>query len=383
MVELIYGFNTIFFNIIVAVIILIYAYLMFPIIKRGFKENIKQKWNNAISLFLLIIVSIMLILPEPDGDFILAYPVNYYIIFFTGAWCLVTVISTKIGKERDEYKYNKVLLSGIEQAASGGATLEIHNFGYERELHRKMVHVMSSLYLLGILLPTVALPLVFKYGYAINPGLFSWEEYYNSFLMGSTSGAVVETSFIGLFLALIGSFVVQMNGEIMRLRMPNKPFILKHTLQKTRRATEARTFGAHVSIVIGFMIAAIILGYSPAWRYQGLNAMVAVILVSALADMIAALIGRRWGKIKWKINKDKSYIGSIAGSLIAFFGSVFFVGWLLAIVTVGVFIFTDIVLAKINLSDNLTTPIILAIIFRIMISFVHPLLPFNWFALSL
>ena len=90
--------------------------------------------------------------------------------------------------------------------------------------------------------------------------------------------------------------------------------------------------------------------------------------------MFAALIGRRFGKHKWPIVKGKSFEGSIAGCVVGFISAMFFVGWFLALIGVLIFVFTDIALAKVEISDNASNPILMAIVFKLLIIFVDPMI---------
>lgn len=293
---------------------------------------------------------------------------------------IIVAASTKLGKTTDE-SYDEELLDGVEETEKNGGTVDIHNFDYTMELRRKLVHMASVLYLLAIVLVTPIFDLVFTYVYEINPSRCGWEEFFNVYMLGSGED-IVTSAFACVMLGFLGSFFVQIDAEITRLRSPETPFLLKKTLQKTRRVTETKTFGAHISIVVAFMIATFILYWTPAYRYQGLNALCATVATSSLADMMAALAGRKWGKTKVRINRDKSYVGCFAGGLTAFLTSMPFVGVPLAIITVIAFLFNDLILAKINLSDNLTNPLVLGIIYRLLIFMVAPMLPTNWFLIQ-
>ena len=373
------GTNSIIFNYILMAMILIHVILMVPVLKREYKYKVNGRISNTIATILIVVIAIFLIIPYPDGGYLMPYPVNYFAVVFGSAWLGVVAISMKVARKRDEEEYNKKLLAGLHEAASGGATLEIHNFSYRNELLRKAVHLMSSMYLLAFILTALIFSLIFNNIYAVHPERYLKEEYWNVFILSNKEVNPMKSEISILLLALIGSFFVQNTGEIMRLRSPDKNFILKRTLQKTRRATESYIFGAHIDIVVGFTFSSIILVFSPTWRYNGIMGIFALVLTSCLADMSMALFGRKWGTKKWKINKDKSYVGSAAGMIVAFLTSFLFVGWFLAIITTLVVLFNDLIIAKYKISDNLSNPVVLGIVYRLLIFMVNPLLPRFWY----
>jgi dolichol kinase len=372
MAEFIYEINSILFNYLIIVLVSIYLIMMIPVIKRCFSQDLKPKWNTLIAMSLIVLSSILGCIPTPDGQYIVPYPVNYFVIVFASAVGLLFAASTLFGRTKNE-NYDRKLMEGIDQAASAGESIEIHNFNYHKEIQRKLIHLGSAAYSLVFIITPLVFGAIFLGLYKINPQSYVFEEYNNFYILGSGEQAAAS-AFAVLMLTLYGTFAVTGTAEIMRLRSPQTPFLMKKTLQVTRRVTETKTFGAHISIIIGFMIAAYVLFYDPAYRTDGAFAMSAVILVSCLADMLAALFGRKFGKKKWPFNKGKSYVGSFAGSVAAFVSSVFFVGWFLAFITVIVFLTTDLLLGKVNLSDNLTTPIILGFTYRLLIQFIAPII---------
>ena len=375
----IYGFNTKLFSVLLGVFLLFYAYIIWPVIIRAFKLNEKNKWTALFTISLLTVFGILVMIPLKDSSYIIPYPINYFALVFMGAWLLVVAISTKIGKTKDE-SYNYDLKKGIEKTAQDGGTIDIHNFSYKKEIYRKIIHLCSTLYIIAYVVAIPIFKFIFENIYLTNPVRSGWEEYNNMFVLGSEIHPF-ETIIAITFLGLLGSFFVQIDAEISRLRSPNTPFILKKTLQKTRRVTEINIFGAHIPMVVAFMFSLFLLTFDPKWRMQGVNAFAAVVFVSALGDLMAALIGRKFGKKKVKINKDKSYAGCSAGVFFSILGSFPFVGVPLSIITMIIFLFNDLILSRINLSDNLTNPLLLAFTYRCLIFLVQPIIPMNWFVI--
>jgi dolichol kinase len=371
------GFNTLIFNVLLTIILLIYFYMFIPIVHRAFKENHKNKWTTLINVLLIFIISILNVIRTPDDSFFLPFPLNHFAVVFAGGYIVAIVVSTKVGKTKNE-QFNTQLTSGLDKAVQNGENISTLNFNYRKEFNRKLIHMLSMLYIVAFVVCTPLFNLLFNSIYINGPQRAGWEEYYNFYVLGSGQFPI-EVAFSVTIFVLIGSFWVVADGEIMRLRSPEKPFLLKKTLQKTRRVSETKTFGAHISMILALILAGMILYYTPSYRPQGLAAFAATISTTSLGDMMAALIGRKFGHKKWKFNKDKSYAGSFAGAMTTFIMSYIFVGEILAIVAVIVFLFTDLALAKVNLSDNLTTPIILAVVYRILIFLVASPIPYDWF----
>ncbi|MEJ2251178.1 MAG: hypothetical protein P8Y70_17995, partial [Candidatus Lokiarchaeota archaeon] len=202
------------------------------------------------------------------------------------------------------------------------------------------------------------------------------EDYYNTFLLFQDSkiSLILINGLIAQFFIILCTFFFAANAEIMRLRFKNYSYPLKKTLETTRRFTESHDISAAILLLLGLEVSTLILTYGSSYRIAGIYAQMAVVSISVLSDMSAALIGRRWGKHKWPIVKGKSLEGSAAGFIVGFFSALVFVGPILALIGALVFVFTDVLLAKINISDNASNPIIMALIFKLLIFLVSPLI---------
>jgi dolichol kinase len=225
-----------------------------------------------------------------------------------------------------------------------------------------------------ILEPLIFFGVQFLYQAIINTP--SPENYYNAILLfeDDNLNLILNNGLIAQFFMLLCLFMGNINMEIIRLRFKNHNFILRKSLQKTRRPTEINDLSASVLLLLGLATSSLILTYTSNDRISGIYAQMAVISITVFSDMFAALIGRKWGKHKWPIVKGKSYEGSIAGFLIGFFSALLFVGPILALIGASIFVFTDIGLDKLKISDNASNPIILGIVFKIFIQFVNPIL---------
>lgn len=90
----------------------------------------------------------------------------------------------------------------------------------------------------------------------------------------------------------------------------------------------------------------------------------AILGMSSIGDLMTSQIGIRYGKkhISWNINK--TYEGTLAGTIISFIICLIFIGPFYGLLLAGAFMIFDMITNKpINLSDNLLIPIGCAIIY--------------------
>jgi len=364
------------FNLLQVFCLCLYIYLMVPIVRRTFLEHHPNRYSNLALLVVLGSIAILYALPFSRWGFYAVYPISYWALVFVTAWALITLIGWKVLKPSSERACNVMLEQGLEKTTID--TIDTHNFGYAGEVRRKVLHVMALISLFAFAIGHMIFWLVNDYSFVTMQAMvtpttlasMAWLDAQPTYIQGA----------LIFNLGTFGAFSVQANCEILRLRYPKVNFAFKRTLQKTRRASETRSFGAHLSLVPCFLLGAMILTYwtPDSMQYQGVMAIFAVVTVSALADMAAAMFGRRYGKHKWKFLKGKSIEGTLAGSLTAFLAAVVFVGPLLALVSMLVFNFTDIALARFRISDNLTNPLLLAITFRCLLFLCHPMITELW-----
>ncbi len=375
MYDPIIGIESLFFSILLSIIFLIYGIILYPIIKNSFHINSKNKWNSLLALILIIFIAIMLILPFSETIFYLFMPMNWYAVVVAGALAFIFYIVAYFSeKSPSEEVFNKKLSKDLDEKFER-SVLDTHNFTTKQEFKRKIIHMSSGLFIAAwILEPLIFFGVQFLYQAIINTP--SPENYYNAILLfeDENLSLILNNGLISQFFMLLCFFMGNVNMEIIRLRFKNHNYILRKTLQKTRRPTEINDLSASVLLLLGLATSSLILTYTPDDRILGIYAQMAVISITVFSDMSAALIGRRWGKHKWSIVKGKSYEGSIAGFLIGFFSAFLFVGPFLALIGASIFVFTDIGLDKLKISDNASNPIILGIIFKIFIQFVNPIL---------
>jgi len=104
------------------------------------------------------------------------------------------------------------------------------------------------------------------------------------------------------------------------------------------------------------------------------------ILIMSIGDLMTSQIGIRYGKRHISWNTNKTYEGTLAGTIISFIICVIFIGPFYGVLLAGAFMIFDMITSKpINLSDNLLIPIGCAIIYVI----VRYVLDVNYFSVIL
>ena len=369
------GIESFFFSIAISVILIIYAILFLPIVKRSFKTNSKNKFNSLLVILLIIFLATMISLPFSATRFYLYMPLNFYALIVAGALLLFFFVFAKLRKlSTKEEDFNLKLSKGIDHTKEK-SILDTHNFTPKQEMKRKIIHLFTIFYLASWIFQ----PLIFYGVINLYSGIGNTptnENYNNAHYLFEYKDLeiMLYNGLITQFFMFLCIFWYTADAEIMRLRFNKYDFLFKKTLQITRRPTEINDISASILLLLALATSAIILTYDSANRIAGIYAQMAVICIAVLSDMFAALIGRKWGNHKWPFVKGKSFEGSIAGFLVGFLTAMFFVGWVLALIGALIFIFTDIVLAKVRISDNASNPILLAITFKILIAFVDPLI---------
>lgn len=93
----------------------------------------------------------------------------------------------------------------------------------------------------------------------------------------------------------------------------------------------------------------------------------AILGMSSIGDLMTSQIGIRYGKRHISWNTNKTYEGTLAGTITCFIICVIFIGPFYGLLLAGAFMIFDMITSKpINLSDNLLIPIGCAIIYVIV-----------------
>ncbi|MHA1293223.1 MAG: hypothetical protein ACTSQJ_11215, partial [Promethearchaeota archaeon] len=255
---------------------------------------------------------------------------------------------------------------------------------FRRELKRKVLHALASGYFIAFLFAYLLQLLVFS----VYPSLFlKTDEYYISTynLAFKIDPMISALSF--LIFIFLGSFIIQINSELIRLNWPNANFPLKKTIATIKRESELRCFASHMHMIPSFCLGAILLIYFSHDYYITVYAIFGMIFISIFGDMSAALIGKKYGRHKWSFLEEKSIEGTLIGFIVSFSVGFLFLGFLGALIGSLIFIFTDIICPKITtISDNLLNPILISIAFVFLIQIpnvLHPILEIQLIGIGL
>ena len=122
---------------------------------------------------------------------------------------------------------------------------------------------------------------------------------------GHESGLLVLVAFLVLVIAL----------EYLRLEYRLRPPLLSYLWDNLRREEEQKVLGADIFLMLGVIVA--LAAYD-------IRVATAVILMATFGDLIAALIGKKYGKVRPAIFKGKSIEGALAALLVNFIIGVLF-----------------------------------------------------------
>ncbi|MHA1727514.1 MAG: phosphatidate cytidylyltransferase, partial [Promethearchaeota archaeon] len=155
------------------------------------------------------------------------------------------------------------------------------------------------------------------------------------------------------FLFMIGGFISATIEAIRHSKLFYSP--TSHFVIFLARKKEINALASHFYLFISFSFAAYIL--PPLLT-------ISVIGIVCIADSAASIFGIRFGKKKIRINPKKTWVGTAAGTISAFIITSIFIGLLYGIITAFIFMIIDIFTEKpINISDNLSVPVILTLVY--------------------
>lgn len=184
--------------------------------------------------------------------------------------------------------------------------------------------------------------------------------------LGRETGLLVLVAFLVLGIVL----------EYLRLEYRLRPPLLSYLWDNLRREEEQNVLGADIFFMLGVIVALAV---------YDIRVATAVIFMTTFGDLAAALIGKKYGKVRPAIFKGKSIEGALAALLVNFIIGVLFlrttvdssVWWARAfdesggpgsfggfgeplwpLIVVTSFVSTTVELASSKISDNLTIPLI-------------------------
>lgn len=356
------------FNFILVLIFIFYLYVMGTVLYRNYRDKHPSRRTLILGMICWTTITVMIILSLIDStryDPLIVYPWNYYACVFFVGWFVICYITNQIARII-QIKQKRIIETRTEFKANPNA-----------ELHRKITHVFANL----ILLTFVVFPYLFYFinetTYLAFPQNYSPEIMHNTGMAGALDFPTTYYAALPcLFLVYFGALFVQIISDVFFNVWPNYYYPFKNIMIKSIRQDESGSFGTHVHMVMGYTFGTAILSYNKGLLDIPLVicAIYAMISAGSLGDLVACLVGKKWGKKKWKWYPSKSYIGTIAGALVSFGFTLIFTGIWFALISIFIFFLSDIPFSKIKLSDNITYPILFAIVVTLAWDLMIPLI---------
>lgn len=366
---------------------LAYALLTGWYTMRAFRAQLEDRWSAALAT--LVMAALAWVLGTRGSELVPApFSVGLVAVYLVS---IAITLTYTLGRYQERIKrftetfgkrLNALLADIVPEERQAEWTRMRAAFTPTPEGRRKMPHLM-----MGIIIPLYAvvgylvLRGVWDFAYGGEPGDgtgFAGEGIRN--LYAATHAAdgtwLVAGQMFGVF-CLLGLLYVLVPTELLRLRFPELSYPFKAIILSRLRRREKGLFGAHYYIAATTPLAAIWLTRDPAHWDVTIAAVLAVVAISVFADAASALVGTRWGKRKWFHNPNKSYLGSVGGTLVAFAVALPLVGLPVAIAAAAVFLVVDIwAPVPISVSDNILNPLALTACFVALQDHLQPWFPY-------
>jgi len=302
---------------------------------RGFINSLFSGIVLTLSIFAYIYISTIY------GHFILVYPLDLILIGHFLLMLLIQLIYYYRAKKSQEDTQPKI----NEYKSSKDFTLD-------QELDRKAVHLLGFL----LIPPYFGFGLLYYYILAFLLNLFNIPP------MNIQPSLIPQTmALLGIITALIFVMVPEF------YRMYNIKFCLLQRYMHILRKDEVDAIGPHVNTIIGVIIPIILISEP----YLAVGTMFSGIM----ADSVASIVGKKWGRIIFNNRNRKTIEGLIGGTLSCFVLSYIFyifnysLNTSLILSTICCTIFALIDIASIYISDNILYPVISGISISIVRTF--------------
>jgi dolichol kinase len=353
---------------------------------RAFRAGLEDRWSALLATLVMAALAGVLLargaelVPAPFSIALLAvYAIS---IAITLTYTLgryqerIAVFTTKYGK-----RLNAILADLVPEERQAEWDRLRSAFTPTPEQRRKTPHLLMGIILViygaGFLLLRGIWDAAYG-GHPVEGAGFAGEGILN--LYAATHASVgtwlVAGQMLGVF-CLLGLLYLLVPTELLRLRFPELSYPFKSIILSRLRRREKGLFGAHYYIAATTPLAALWLTRDPAHWDVTIYAVLATISIAVFADAASALVGIRWGRRKWFHNPNKSYLGSVGGTAVAFAVALPFVGLPVAIASAAVFLVVDIWAPKpISISDNILNPLALMGAYGFLVPYMDPWFPY-------
>ncbi|MHA1293272.1 MAG: hypothetical protein ACTSQJ_11475 [Promethearchaeota archaeon] len=250
----------------------------------------------------------------------------------------MTVWFSILGKNAYKYKVNPDAVWNYEQFCEEFRETWVYNF--RKDVERKMLH----------LLPVAVIFLFWTIGMILNS-------------MGILAQWGLDTYSFAFWLIITVGFAFCIMFQVADLARLNKPYLLPVWAQKwyskSMKPDELDTFISSAPLVLSFV----------PFVFAPFPIFAAVALITAGADAAASLVGKKYGKHKFKDDSKKTIEGYIAGASMTFLIVVLIagiyhpfmavsVGLIMTMAIVATMLFLLIDAFAENITDNILNPIL-------------------------
>ncbi|HUR61955.1 MAG TPA: hypothetical protein VM286_06285 [Candidatus Thermoplasmatota archaeon] len=321
--------------------------------RRALRLKLADRWSTVGTTVCLAALAVAL---EVWGADLLPSPFGVTLLLLLVAGLLFTLLFTALRLQR--------IVERLKQALPLPPAPAMHH-----ETRRKLPHLMMGFGLLFYVGAAHFLLLAIA-------GLHSLVAPPPSNLVAAGTAPWVWSGHLLSAWTLLAILFLLLPVELTRLRFPEADYPWKQIILPRLRSHEGGLMGAHIHMSAALSLCYVLLGHDLARWDAAVPATLAMLCVSVFADAASALFGIRWGRSKWPHSQGKSYIGSAAGTLVAFFVALPFVGAWGALAAAAVFLAMDLVgPIPLPVSDNLLNPLALTALFVAFPGLVHPVLP--------
>ncbi len=359
----------------------IYAALVSVYAINAFRVRLTDRWSALLSAVVLALLALVLF---TRGAEIFPSPLSVWAFGACIGGVLFTLTFT-LGRYQEHIdrfrrrfgdRLNELMEATIPEDRLSALRGLRERFDWGHEERRKLPHLLMGLFLaIYLALGYLVLRGIWNLTYGGQPGEGAGESIGNLYAASHGHWLVAGHQFavFALFLLL---FVI-LPPELLRLKYPELSYPFKQIILSRMREREYGLFVAHFYITATMPLAVLWVTRDPANWERTIPAVLAIFGVTVFADAASALFGKRFGRRKWFHNADKSYVGTTAGTLVAFATALPFVGVPMAVVSAAVFLIIDVVgPVPIPITDNILNPLALAGAFWLLEDYLAPMFPF-------
>lgn len=322
--------------------------------RRGFMASLEDRWSALAATFSIAGLTALVawqgptLFPNPIGPF----------VAIIGVIALVNSYTFTLGRYQEKIDKFVAEFGARMETVLGDLLPEERLDAFKQmrlqdpEQRRKTPHLMMALFLVFYLLAGY---LFFNGLAAVMPAGIVHDN-----LLTAANYGWLGAGHVFAMMLLVGLLLILAPTEMVRLRFPELSYPFKEIIEPNLRRKEAGLFGAHYYIVIALGIMAISLTYDANSWDARIPLVLAAYAVTIFADAASALIGKPYGKRKWFHNQDKSYLGTLAGFIVAVAVALPFLSVPWAIACGVVFVLVDVIgPVPIPISDNILNPLAL------------------------